>query len=267
MKNEAYKILVLSDLKNSSDTIMKTTANLAKMIGGDIDLLHVKKPVDVVKNENQLSSMRNINRDYMKSRNHIEDVIKSIDKDLNISYSLTYGNVKQVIEEHIVKTNPDIIVLGKRRLNSLKLVGDKLTSFILKKHNGLVLVASNKHVLRYDENMSLGVLNNSQQPFEDLARKLMAISQKPIKAFKIKKANETESYDMETEFKKLVEYVFEPNDNALSNLSKYMVKSNIDLLCVNRQTMTSKKTGNLDLNSLLNKMNTSIMFAGKQLKA
>ncbi|RED48760.1 universal stress protein [Seonamhaeicola aphaedonensis] len=263
MKNKAYKILVLSDLKNSSDTIMKTTANLAKMIGGDIDLLHVKKPVDVVKNENQLSSMRNINRDYIKSRNHIEDVIKSVDKDLNISYSLTYGNIKQIIEEHIDKTNPDIIVLGKRRFNSLKLVGDKLTRFILKKHNGLVLVASNKYVLKYDENISLGVLNNTEQPFENLAKELMEISQKPIKSFKITKANESEFESKESEFKKLIEYVFEPNDNVLSNLSKYMTKSNIDLLCVNRHTTASNKLGNLDLDGVLNKMNTSIMFAGK----
>ncbi|TWO33844.1 universal stress protein [Seonamhaeicola sediminis] len=262
MKNKADKILALLDLNKSSDAIIKTTANLAKMVGGHIDLLYVKKPVDVVKNENQLSSMRNINRDYIKSRSHIENVIKSVDKDLNINYSLTYGNVKQVVEEHINNTNPDIIVLGKKELNSLKLVGDKLTSFILKKHNGIVLIASNKHVLRYDEDMSLGVLNNLEQPLEDLVKKLMTISQKPIKAFKISKASESDSNNS-SEYNKFVEYVFEPNDNALSNLSKYMAKSNIDLLCVNRHAITSKKSGYLDLNSLLNKMNTSIIFAGK----
>jgi nucleotide-binding universal stress UspA family protein len=261
MKNKRYKILVLVDLKKSSDTIIKTTANLAKMVGGDIDLLHVKKPIDVVKNDNQLSSMRTINRDYVMSKNHIEDVVKSIDKSLNISYGLTYGNVKQEIEEHIKNTKPDIVVLGKKRFNAIKLAGDNLTKFILKKYKGIILIASNKHVLEYDENLSLGMLNNFEEQSEDLTKQLLSLTQKPVVAFKIQNASDTvaQTNNNLTSNKK-IEYVFEPNDNAVGSLSHYMLKSNIDLLCVDRSKVNSKKTSDLKLDTIVNKMNVSLLL-------
>lgn len=261
MKNNRYKILVLVDLKKSSDTIIKSTANLAKMIGGDIDLLHVKKPIDVVKNDNQLSSMRTINRDYLMSKNHIEDVVKSIDKGLNISYGLTYGNVKQEIEEHIKNTNPDIVVLGKKRFNAIKLAGDNLTKFILKKYKGIVLIASNKHVLEYDKNLSLGMLNNIEEPSEDLTKQLLSLTQKPLVAFKVKKGSDTEvPINNNLASKKKIEYVFEPNDNAIGNISHYMLKSNIDLLWIDRNKVDSKKTNDLGLDTIINKMNVSLLL-------
>ena len=266
--NKRYKILVLLDLKNSSDIVLKTTANLAKMIGGDIDLLHVKKPVDIVKNDNQLSSLRTINRDYMASKDHIDSIVKSIDNALNISYNLTYGNVKREIEAHIKNTNPDIIVLGKKRFNALKLAGDKLTKFILKKYKGIVFIASNKNVLGYNENLSLGILNNFEDhPSEDLAKNLMALTQKPIKTFKIQKTTDSlNESNNNLVSKDTIEYVFEPNDNAISNLSKYMLKSNIDLLCISRDKINSKKnkltSSKLDLNSIINKLHVSLLLTG-----
>lgn len=263
MKSKIYKILVLVDLKNSSDTIIKTTANLAKMIDGDIDLLHVKKPIDVVKNDNQLSSLRTINRDYLTSKNHIEGIVKSVDTDLSISYGLTYGNVKQEIEEHIKRTNPDIVVLGKKRFNALKLAGDKLTKFILKKYKGVILIASNENVLEYDEDLSLGVLNNFEAPTEALAEKLMSLTQKPVKAFKIQKtSNNLSQTSNDLTSKKTIEYIFESNDNAVNNLSNYMTKSNVDLLCINRNNIDTKNSDVLDLNNLIKKVDVSLLLTG-----
>lgn len=268
MKNKKYKILLLSDLKNNSDTILKTTANLAKMIGANIDLLHVKKPVDVVESDNQLSSMRTINRDYLKSKDHIESIIKSVDSDINMSYDLTYGNVKQEIEEHINNTSPDIIVLGKKKFNTLKVGGDKLTKFILKTYKGIVLIASNDNVLNYNENLSLGVFNGFEQSStEDLSKKLISLTQKPIKSFKIQKADDAlVKAEDNSSSKKTVEYIFEPNDQAINNISSYMLKNNIDLLCVNRDKVNSKgiKTdfGNVDLNDIMKKVNVSLLLTG-----
>ncbi|WP_299550720.1 universal stress protein [Seonamhaeicola sp.] len=264
--NNKYKILVLIDLKNSSDTVLKTTANLAKMIGGDIDLLHVRKPVDIVKNDNQLSSMRTINKDYITSKDHIESIVKSVDKELNISYNLIYGNVKREIEEHIQSANPDIIVLGKKRFNTLRLVGDKLTKFILKKYKGIVLIASNKHVLGYNEDLSLGVFNHFEHSSDkDLAKKLMALTQKPIKSFKIQKTTDSSGQGhSDLASKDTIEYVFEPNDNAVSNLSNYVLKNNIDLLCINRDKIGSKNkaVSNLDINNIIKKLHVSLLLTG-----
>jgi len=70
-----YKILVLSDLKSTSNTTLKSTISLAKMIGGDIEFFHAKKPTDVVKNENQLSAMRAINANYNETDKKIRDLV------------------------------------------------------------------------------------------------------------------------------------------------------------------------------------------------
>ncbi|MDO5969337.1 universal stress protein [Flavivirga aquimarina] len=262
MKSNKYKILVLSDLKDSSDTTIKTTANLTKFISGDIDLLYVKKPIDIVESDNQLSSMRTINRDYIASKNKIESIIKSIDKELNINYNMTYGNVKQTIKEHIETTNPDIIVIGKKRFNALKLSGDRITKFVLKKYKGVVLIASNENVLEPNEDLSLGVFNHSLN--EDLSKKLMAYTQKPVKSFKIKKSsNKSEQDGSDATLKDTIEYVFEPNDNAISNLSNYVLKNNIDLLCINRENndfSNASASGNLDINKVINKLNVSLLL-------
>ncbi len=264
MKSNRYKILVLSDLKDSSDTIMKTTANLAKMIGGGIDLLHIRKPVDIVESDNQLSSMRAINRDYIASKDHIKSIIKSIDKELNINYSLIYGNVKQEIEEHIQNTNPDIIVLGKKRFNALKLSGDRVTKFVLKKYKGIVLIASNDTILKPNESLSLGVFNGFEHSTnEELAKSLMAYTQKPIKSFKIQKSSEASKKDDNNDvLKDTVEYVFESNGNAINNLSNYVSKNNIDLLCINREIEASKKNklSSSNLTNIIKKLNVSLLL-------
>ncbi|NMH88881.1 universal stress protein [Flavivirga algicola] len=264
MKSNKYKLLVLSDLKDSSDNIIKTTANLAKMIGGDIDLLHVRKPVDIVESDNQLSSMRTINRDYIASKDHIESIIKSIDKALNIKYSLIYGNVKQEIKEHIHNTNPDIIVLGKKRFNALKLTGDRITKFVLKKYKGIVLIASNDSVLEPSKNLSLGVFNDFEHSTnENLAKSLMAYTQKPIKSFKIQKNPEVTNQDKsDTALNDTVEYIFQSNDNAIDSLSNYVLKNNIDLLCINREIEASKKNklSSSNLTNIIRKLNVSLLL-------
>ncbi len=263
MKSNKYKILVLSDLKDSSDTIIQTTANLAKFTGGDIDLLYVKRPVDIVESDNQLSSMRTINRDYLTSKNKIENTIKSIGNELSINYNVIYGNVKQTIKEHIETTNPDIIVMGKKRFNALNLSGDRVTKFVLKKYNGVVLIASNENVLEPSADLSLGIFNHASN--EDLLKKLMAYTQKPIKSFKIQKSSNALEQDKSDDatLKDAVEYIFEPNDNAINNLSNYVLKNNIDLLCINRDNNDSNNTsvsGNLDINKMINKLNVSLLL-------
>ncbi|MFY0712269.1 universal stress protein [Seonamhaeicola sp. NFXS20] len=266
MKNNRYKILVLSDLSKRSDTILKTTANLAKMIGGDINLLHVKKPVDVIETDNQLSSIRTFNRDYLKSKNNIETIVKSVDKQLHINYDIVYGNVKQEIETYIQNINPDIIVLGKKRFNALKLIGDNLTKFILKKYKGTVLIASNNNVLEYNENLSLGILNDFEHTSNaDLTKSLMNLTQKPIKAFKIKNSTNLSSQNKkDVTSNKTVEYVFEPNSNVLNNLSNYLLKSNVGLLCINKNSVNTKSNKglytNINLDGVIKRLNVSLLL-------
>ena len=44
MKNNKYKILVLSDLSKTTRNTLKSSISLAKIVDADINFLYVKKP-------------------------------------------------------------------------------------------------------------------------------------------------------------------------------------------------------------------------------
>ena len=100
MKSKKYKLLVLSDLNDSTLDILKSSVSLAKIIDGEINFFYVKKPTDIVGKENQLSALRTINKEHTVIDNKIKTVLKTISSDIafDINYSFTFGNVKNEIE-------------------------------------------------------------------------------------------------------------------------------------------------------------------------
>ena len=92
MKNNKYKILLLSDLNKSATSELISTVSLARMLDGDITLFHVKKPTDIVERESQLSAMRSINEEHISTNKIIENLIKPVCQEyqLNIQLNLHY---------------------------------------------------------------------------------------------------------------------------------------------------------------------------------
>ena len=188
MTNNKYKILVLSDLRETANTILKNTVSLAKMIDGDINFFYVRDPYDVVKKENQLSAVRSINEDYKVTKRKIQSLIEpiSLDFGINIDYHFTFGNVKNEIETYIKEHKPDIIVLGKRKRKIFKLIRNNITDFVLDNHNGVIMIVADKNMLEPNKVLSLGFLNGTEQtPNTAIAEALIGYSQKPLKSFKI----------------------------------------------------------------------------------
>ena len=104
------------------------------IIDADIDFFYVKKAIDVVNKENQLSAKRTINKDHFDTDKKIKNLLEpfSIDYNRTINFGFSFGNVKEEILKSIEKVNPDIIVLGKRKSSPLKIIGDNITDFVLK---------------------------------------------------------------------------------------------------------------------------------------
>ncbi|WP_303316820.1 universal stress protein [Flavivirga abyssicola] len=268
MKNNInkYKILVLSDLKKSTNATLKSTVSLAKMINGDIDFFHVKKPSDVVEKESQLSAMRTINKEHFAIEKEIQDLITPISKDygVNINYSFTYGNVKDEMRKYIKLNKPDIIVLGKRKSKALNFISYGITNFILKEHDGVIMLADNDNVLEPNKDISLGLLNGVEESFNlEFIEDLINHTQKPLKSFRIGKSHSDTSTKMNKHInKKMIEYVFEASDNTTDNLSNYVSKNNINLLCVNRDkknTVKNENTSGSDIKTFMGKLNVSFL--------
>lgn len=269
MKNNKYKILVLSDLKKSTSTTLKTAVSLAKMIDGEIEFFHVKKPIDIIEKENQLSAMRTINENHTLIRKKIEKLVKSISEeyDLEIRHSFTFGNIKNEISKHIQSAKPDIIVLGKKSKKSFSLVGDNLANFVISEHDGIILLASPKNSFEPNKELSLGVLNNSDKSFSlDFAQNLIEHTQKPLKSFKIISKSDVLNKTNENlvNNKNTVEYVFEESDYALKNMSNYLLKNNINLLCFDREVKANNYSTKTNFKEVIKNLNVSLLLTNKQ---
>ena len=59
-----YKIAVLTDLKSGSSNAFKNAIKFADMIGGELELFHVKRSTDVVRTDNQFSALRSMKDEF-----------------------------------------------------------------------------------------------------------------------------------------------------------------------------------------------------------
>lgn len=267
---DKYKILVLSDLKNSASNIIKSTVSLAKMINADVELFHVKDPIKVIEKENQLSANRIINQQYNITQKKIQNLINPICKDygVTINYTYSFGNVKNEIEEFIIENKPDVIVLGKRKSKAISFMGDNITDFVLKEYHGVIFIINKQNYLEPNKELSLGIFNGINSSINTrIIEDLIDHSQKPIKSFKIlKNSNTLMEIDIPQD-KKTIEYVFEYNDNTIKNLSNYLSKNNINLLCIDRGEKNDVNKKNLiksDIDDVIKNLNVSILITGGQ---
>jgi hypothetical protein len=91
----------------------------------------------------------------------------------------------------------------------------------------------------------------------ELLENIINSTQKPLKSFNI--ANKSDRLNTKTflEDSKTVEYIFNKGDNVLKNISNYLLKSNVDLLFVNRGNNNSIKP---NIKDIINKLNCSLIL-------
>tara|TARA_R110002074_G_scaffold203460_4_gene371512 strand:+ start:1689 stop:2495 length:807 start_codon:yes stop_codon:yes gene_type:complete len=265
MRKNNYKIVVLSDLKDDVKSILKSAITLSKMIDGEIKFFHVRSASDVVEKENQLSAMRSINSEFKTIDKKIQQLLAPISKeyDVAINAKFSIGNVKNEIDKYIKEIQPDIIVLGKKKSTSFSFIGDNLTDFILKTHRGVIMISYENTTLEPNKEIALGLLNY-EMPLSnlDFSDALIKNSKKPLKSFKIAKGAGL-SKDLALSAKeKIVEYVFEKNDNSIKNLSNYVSKNNINLFCINRSGQNYKNKA--DVKDLIGKINASLLISADE---
>lgn len=242
--NNKQKILILSDLKSKTSVVLSQAIALSKMIPSELEFLHVKKPTELVKTESQLSAVRAINESTIAAKKEIKDLLDPMAKKYGtkVSYKYSFGNVKNEIEKYIKSSKPDIIVLGKRRSNTLSFVGDNIIDFILKSHGGAVFIVSHKSQITPEDELRLGIFNENESNLkgDNLIKNLVELSSVPLKHFKIGvKSDSPDNNDLFLS-KKTVEYVFEDSSDVISVISNYIPKSKVNLLCLDRNRNFSK---------------------------
>ena len=239
------KILILSELKYNVEALIISAASIAKKIDAEINFFYVKKPTEIIGNDSQLSAFRSINKEQIQTEKELENLLKPLKEKytIEIKSKFSFGNIKTEMEDHIRQTNPDLIVIGKRRANLFNLPGDRVTDFVLDRFSIPVLISSETFTSDISENISVGVLNSNESTSSNLVlNKLIQDSKTPLKSFKIVDKAENLSNNNSTE-EGLIEYVFERNDNSISSLSNYLEKSKVDLLYLDRSKFNTQSYG------------------------
>lgn len=165
MKTNDYKILVLSDLKESSNPILIYAAKLANEIDAKVELLHVKGISDILYSENPLTVNEKINDIHNLMNKKMVDYVQPVSKHDNIDIETTFafGNIKNTIENHIKTTNPDMIILGKSKTKRFKWLNNSLIDFVRNIYDGVIFEATQHSLIDEDGNISLdnlGLKNN-----------------------------------------------------------------------------------------------------------
>ncbi|WP_299256299.1 universal stress protein [uncultured Aquimarina sp.] len=284
MKNQdhknKYQLLVLIDLTKKSYTALKNAINLAKVMRGTIEVFHVSPPADVVKYENQLSAMRAISEIHTTTEKKLQDLILEISEEENvaITYKFTFGNVKNEIHNYIQKTNPDIVVIGKREKKIINFLEDGVTKFLLKKHSGIIMIAGNERTIQSNSNISLGFYNNNNNVIDkntiQFVKDLHEQPRKPIKFFSIRKRSAAEKAKLTISRIKTacnlmnaVEYEFEESPYSINGLTTYVSKNNVELLCMGRFSDTKGWLNRLinrksSMGNVIEKLNISLLVTG-----
>lgn len=165
MENNVYKVLVLSDLKETTNYALQNAVKLSKTIDTAIEFFHVKKPTDIVSTDSQLSAMRNINKEYVNTEKKISNFITPFieNEGVRIQASFAFGNIKNEIENHINSCKPDVIILGSRKRKVLSFVGDKIIDFVSKSHKKTVIIVSNGQDFDFENEFSLDFMKQERQ--------------------------------------------------------------------------------------------------------
>lgn len=240
-----YHLLVLLDLSKEPETTLRSAINLAEVISGSIEIYYIKPAVEVVKSANQLSAISAIDKERYRIKNKIKKLIGLVAQEskVSIEFDFAFGNVNSEIQIQLKKSNPDIVVLGKRDVKPFNFLGNDVTQFLLNNYFGNIFIAGEDKMLRTNKDISIGFYNDGlDNQSIDITKKLSRQTKKPVKFFRVRKNLESKTLDTKlqsSKFENTIEYVFEQGSNALDGLVNYVSKNDIDLLCMGRGSKTN----------------------------
>ena len=258
-------IVVLINLDKPQPNIVQNSINVANSINAAVTFLYVKKATEAVQNENHISAIKTLTDTHMRIDGKMRELLEPFQQttETELRSKIAIGNVKYHIEKHLNDINPDLVILGKRSKKILPWEGDRLTEFVVNKFQGPVMISSTDQVLELNEQLSLGLLSTTgtDSP-KGFVSDLLKISSKPVKSFRI--VNKTGESELPRPMPfKTVEYAFDPGDDAVKNLSKYVLRNNVNLLFLDRDQVTkgNRKTSSTNMNEVINQLPSSLLLA------
>lgn len=260
-------IAVITDLEDDMSYLLKSAVSLAKMISGEIEVLSVKKPTQVIGKGNQLSAMRSINQNYILTDKRIKNIVRPIMEkySVSINYSSTFGNIKSEIERYLNANKPDILVLGRRKSKPFNTADDRIINFVLSIFKGTVLIVSPNKGLEPGKKIGIGSLNCSEAAFaSSFTEDLFFNANSSLKSFNLMENSDVKQGVDNVLGRKTINYDFNHSENTVKKLPDYLTKSKIDLLFMERRKREKISLSKpLSTYNIVRKSDINLLIIGK----
>lgn len=238
MNTSNYNILVLTDFSEASTIALRNAAKLVKMVDGNIHAFYVHPIKPSAEEENQLSLKRRMRDSYRQISAKSKKNLSTIEEEegVTINFSMDWGNVKTVIKKRVQETNPDLVILGRRKPSKLlSFMGDKVTQYVIDHCATSILISSSNQELHSFSNLSLGFYGETIEKSDFKIIDHLQESHRSVKYFGIRTKSPVAETKNSPE-KSTNSFMFpQDSSNAIEALSSYVLRTNTQLFCIPKE--------------------------------
>jgi nucleotide-binding universal stress UspA family protein len=238
---KGVSFLVLMDFSEASYIALKYAITMAKLVKGNVHVLHVANPKKIVDTDNPVAALRAIEIETTKIKNKLNSIIEIISaEDIFASSYYSIGNIIKELENHINQVNPDIVVVGKKK-NSAKFSG-KLSDYLRNKYSNSFLIVDEESEFKTDSKIAFGCNSGMLNKYDpDIIFELDKHTKTTLILLNICKNTEfTEKIDIPSTWKssngKARSILCESQESStvVGGLVEHIADKNIELLCIGR---------------------------------
>lgn len=238
MNTNNYNILVLTNFSEVATIALRNASKLAKLVNGKLQAHYVQPLQKFADEENQLSLGRNLRESDTQTLIKGQKLMKAIGEEegVKISFSTESGNVKNCILNKLKNTNPNLVIIGKRTSNPLKLIGDRITQFLIDECSSSILIGGSNKELHSFSDLSLGFYGKTIE--KDSVKIIESLLHKPnsVKYFGIRDLmSKNQVGEVDSENKNTFMFP-QQGMKAIEALTSYVAHANTDLFCIPMQT-------------------------------
>lgn len=247
-----YRILVLYNPQNANTTSLEAGVTLAKRTRGAIDLLSISSLKKFSSQSNQVALIRAFNEENAKLKSRLSKLVDTLSEEegIPVIYTAKIGLVKEVIEEHIRLTQPEIVILGSHKGLKTKWANPRVFKAVMNCHQGIIMFSSTSNCLHSNKPLTLGFIERIMKN-QPLINQLSKSAKQPHKLFQFSFDSQCKRMDQQED---LVVYDFEDKAKMFSNFLRYIEQSKINILCVHKALFSFKTFQSSNKNQIIKKL-------------
>lgn len=230
-----FNFLMLIDFSKDSYEALDYLIKLVKVIGGQIELISIIEPSDVIKSENPVVALRAISKDKVMKKIRLDSIVEMIQSEgIRVQYSLSTGRLEDELNGKLTSNSSDIIVTGKSKVGSI----GKVNNYLVHKFKGNLLIIGKQLEFQTGTNITVGcnikTLNTCDLKLTSI---FSLLTKTPLVLLEVGKISiDIREFNKTGQFHEnlAIQYKNEKNPNIIEGLKTHIDTTNVELLCIGR---------------------------------